>query len=330
MGYLRRYWRHLLLLLAIGLFVYLVVSHRGELVQVKGIITGASPVYLVLALLVQMVFYTLQALMFYQIVSLWMPLSFRDVFAFTLASNSFNKLLPSGGISGLLVFISRAREHGLKPGLSLVVNGLFYLLDYLSFLVVVWLAFYIFNRTVGLGKAGITAVLIFSLVIVLCALIFGFLLRYPQQTGKWLEGLVRHLPWGRSYLTRQIRAWQDSENMIPTGGANIWRSLVMTFLVGLAMQFSDVFILYLCYASLGHKIAALKVITGFGLASVISLASMVPQGIGIYESSMTWVLNRLGTPFAVAFTVALLYRAVTYWFAMLPGLLVMPERRGKS
>jgi len=318
-----------LLILALGLFAGLVVSHHDELEQVGGILAQANPTYLVLALLAQIVFYVLQAVMFYQIVSLWISLSFRDIFIFTLASNSFNKLVPSGGLSGLLVFISQARDKGIDPGLSLCSNALFYLMDYLSFVVIVWWGLYIFNQTSALGRAGDFAIIVFSLLIIALFLVAALGLKYPQTLGKWLQWTARRLPWGRSQITGWLTTWHESWHLLHDHGGRVWRSLGLTFLVGLAMQMCDVLILWLCCASLHAKLPPLKAIAAFGLSSVISLASMVPQGIGIYESSLTWMLHQLGVSFALALTIALLYRMVTYWFAMLPGLLVIPRGEGK-
>ena len=122
---------------------------------------------------------------------------------------------------------------------------------------------------------------------------------------------------------------QNALAMLQVGG---WRLLLIIgsiFLLGLAMQFVDVAILYYCCAALKLNTTLGKAVACFGLASIISMLSMVPQGVGIYESSMTWILTRLGLPFSSALAVALLYRAVTYWFAMLPGLFVMSGKEEK-
>ena len=63
------------------------------------------------------------------------------------------------------------------------------------------------------------------------------------------------------------------------------------------------------------------VIAGFSIAYLFVIVSPTPAGVGIVEGVMTLGLKSLGIPLEAAVVVTMAYRAVTFWFPLLLGMI---------
>lgn len=313
-------WRRILLIAAVLLFAGLAYHQRSELVKVKEIVAGGTWGIFAAALGLQLFYYLCQGIMFRQIMQIWLPVRFRDIMRFTLSSNTANKIAPSGGISGLVLFMAQAKESGVNTGLSLLANILFYITDYLSFLILVWLGFFFYSQDVKVGSALRLAVVIFSAIVIVLSISSILLIINLQRFSPWLEKILSRVPFQRPFLQNQLPRLQEILSLVTHKAGQMTYGIGSAFSAGIVMQLTDVAILYLCFVTIGYKVSIGTVVAGFGLATVISLISMVPQGIAIYETTMTWIYVQMGIPFEIAITVSVLYRMVTFWFAMLPGI----------
>jgi len=68
--------------------------------------------------------------------------------------------------------------------------------------------------------------------------------------------------------------------------------------------------LYYCFRGLGGIIGWGALLSGFGFGIVAGNLSFIPGGLGIQEASMSGIYALLGTPFAVALLIAILFRVV--------------------
>lgn len=62
------------------------------------------------------------------------------------------------------------------------------------------------------------------------------------------------------------------------------------------------------------------VIAGFSIANLFAIISPTPAGVGIVEGVMTLSLKSLATPLEASVVVTLAYRAITFWFPLLLGM----------
>lgn len=321
-------WRKLTLLAAVIIFIFLLWNNRQELISVRNILHQATWSYIFAAFFFQFLFFVFQAVMYHQILSLSIPVAFRETLLLTIVSSAINKIVPSGGISGLLAFVSQARQKGVKSEISLAANVWFYLLDYLSFLIVVWWGTAYYATSIGLNRTQKWAVSTFSLIIVASALVIMIVIKnfgsFRRLLGKVRIARPQFI---KRLLNLAINKTTELEVIEEKWRPNFKGRLLTGFISGLAMQMADITILFLCFKTIGFPVSVGAVVAGFGLASVLALISTVPQGIGIYETSMTWIFQQMGIPFGIALTVALLYRAITFWFPIIPGLLGMLKRR---
>ena len=87
----------------------------------------------------------------------------------------------------------------------------------------------------------------------------------------------------------------------------------------LAYNVAEVLTIYVVFVGLGIWINPGVVITAYTLAIIASLAGFLTGGIGVYELGMIGTFTALGIPFATAFTVVLVYRALSMILFLPPG-----------
>lgn len=320
-GAINNRWQ-ILIPVALLLFAGLVILHRDELAGVLSVLKEGRWAYFLAALGLQMIFFAFQAFMYRELLGIWkVSLDFTKVYLITLASSAGNKLIPSGGASGLAVFIGEARRDGVDAEVSLLTNAWFYLLDYLAFLlVVIWGAAYLF-RSGGLTHTEELAVIVFTVIILAALSFFVLALKSTGMIINFLENRFRprsHLIIrAKNIVIESLARSRITEKDRPRAGGRV----AAAFLGGVGMQITDIAILIIAFKVVNYSVDTGMVVAGFGLASILSLVSMVPQGIGIYETSMTWLYTQMGVPFSIALTVALLYRGATFWFPVIPGII---------
>lgn len=82
----------------------------------------------------------------------------------------------------------------------------------------------------------------------------------------------------------------------------------------------DAATLWAVFRALGEPTDFLTAFAGFLMASVVSAIGLVPLGLGTFEASLVATLSLLGVEVEVALAATLLFRGLTFWLPMLPGL----------
>ena len=78
--------------------------------------------------------------------------------------------------------------------------------------------------------------------------------------------------------------------------------------------------LWVLVRALGVSAPPLGLFAGFMLASVLRSIGIVPGGLGAFEAAAVVTLHWVGVNIAVALSATLLFRGLTFWLPMLPGL----------
>ncbi|MFZ5596453.1 MAG: lysylphosphatidylglycerol synthase transmembrane domain-containing protein [Bacillota bacterium] len=298
-------------------------THRAEITNVWATLTVGLWRYFAAALALQMVFYCFQALMYKVILSIWnVNIPYAGTYLITLVSNAWNKLVPSGGASGAVSFAGEAARYGVGTEVSLLANISFYLLDYLSFFpLVMWGLYYLFVRG-DLNYAEEVAAAMFGALVLLALILFAVSAKNIGGLAVYLEKFKPR----QSTLARfknAVSSFLNSCRSLDRGWEKAGGKIAVALLCGILMQFTDMAVLYLSFKTANYSISPGLVAAGFGLVTVMSMASMVPQGIGVYETAMTWFYMQMGVSFGTAFSVALIYRGATFWYPIIPGMIGM-------
>jgi len=246
-------------------------------------------------------------------------LPFRQWVRITLVSNTANYLVTTAGLSGFAVRMYLLSQKGVRAGQAVLISLVQTFLTNLTLLVFILLGFatlvarhYLPEGTlVGVSAVLVllTAILVYAAVLVvrrdlrrrtLFAVADGIHRILRRVSPRWTPGRLKlwrfqhNLNEGFDFLlSRKDRI------VAPTA----WITLDWVLTIG---------ILWAAFWAVDHPVAPGIVIVGFAVGICVSLASLVPGGLGIMESSMTAVFVSLGVPLEPAVVAVLIFRLAYY------------------
>ena len=88
----------------------------------------------------------------------------------------------------------------------------------------------------------------------------------------------------------------------------------------LAIVLLDAATMSVCIRAIGAHAAADAVFASFMIASLVRTMGVVPGGLGTYEATSVGTLHLVGISVSAALSATLIFRGLTFWIPMLPGL----------
>ena len=82
----------------------------------------------------------------------------------------------------------------------------------------------------------------------------------------------------------------------------------------------DAATIWVLIRSLGATASAGAVFASFMISSVFRTVGIVPGGLGIFEATSVLTLNMMGVAIPIGLAATLLFRGLSFWLPMLPGL----------
>ena len=82
----------------------------------------------------------------------------------------------------------------------------------------------------------------------------------------------------------------------------------------------DAATVWVCIHSLGAAAPADAVFASFMISSLVRTMGVVPGGLGTYEAASVLTLRLVGISLPVALSATLIFRGLSFWIPMLPGL----------
>lgn len=243
------------------------------------------------------------------------------------AANFTNVIAPSGGFSGMAVFLSEARRRNYSPGRVTVAGALFILSDYLGFLCVLALGIVVLIRRDDLSAVEITASAILVAIAAILAMLLYLGSRSAEALGRvlaWAARLVNRLVWPfihRQYLSEQ-RAHEFAHDAAEGLLALKDKPKAMLLPAALALTNKTFLVLILTNVFLAFKvpISIGTVIAGFSIAYLFLIVSPTPAGIGFVEGTLTLALHSMYVSLEDSAVITLAYRGITFWLPLLFGM----------
>lgn len=275
------------------------------------ILTRAEPAWLGVGLLLQAATYTMPAAGWWSVLRRAgrgaPPLG---LYGLALVQLFTNQALPIGGLAGLVVVLDGMDRRGVPRPIGLAamaVDQLGYLASY-GLGIAATLAWYAHR-----GAASPLLVAAGGIAIVLGLAQAGGLL--------WLTTPDRTLPgWvGRS---RRLMEWAhallDADPALVRSPGLLARTTVLRG-GNLAL---DAATAWVCLQAVGQPVPVADASAAFVVASLGRSLGLVPGGLGTYEGSAIGGLLLLGVPIEPALAATLLFRGLSFWLPMVPGLLL--------
>lgn len=324
-------------LLLIGL-IWLVVSRFAEVEKLAGILSHGLWQWLLVAALLQFVYYLLYSGLYqssFQIAGVQSHLS--QLLPVLLASLFVNVVAPSGGTAGAALFVDEAARRGQPPGRVAAGTLLVMVADFTAFTLILTFGLIYLGIQHELKTYELAATIILLLVI---GGLSGLLL-----VGLWRPAWLLRLFSGFQKTLQKISSWLKRPPFLPENWAekNVSeyidasqairsqpRLLGRTLAVALAAHLVDLLSLYAIFLAYRQPIRPGALIAGFAIGILFWIVAIAPQGIGVVEGTMALVYTSLGVPGQKAAAIALAFRGLTFWLPMFLGFLVLRRVGGFS
>ncbi len=244
------------------------------------------------------------------------------------AGNFMNIVAPSGGVSGLAIFMSEARRRNYSPARAAIGGVLFLFFDYLGLIGILLVGLIVLIRRNDLTLIVIIA----SCALLGLAMLFGFLLNLGSQSalalGNALAKISRIInrlmrPFiHRDYLS-EARAHEFAHDAAE--GLIKMRSEPKSMLMPLFLAFTNktalLLILTLVFLAFKVPISIGTIIACFSIGYLFVIISPTPAGIGVVEGALTLALTRMYISLEDAAVITLSYRGITFWIPLLFGMI---------
>lgn len=243
------------------------------------------------------------------------------------AASFVSVIAPSGGMSGILVFLNDARNRGHSSGKVTIAGALFMLFDYAGFATILVLGFIVLYRRNHLTWTEIAASIILLLIAagMIALLVLGMKSeRLLSDVLAWLSHQVNRVirPFIHHDYLSEDRARQfaaDACEGIQAIRYQPPKVFIRPFLLALANKSIMVVIMLLMFLAFDVPVSTGLVVAGFSVGYLFLIVSPTPSGIGIVEGMLSLALSSLGVKLADAAVITLAYRGITFWLPFLVG-----------
>lgn len=298
----------------------LVVTHLTEEEEFLLLLRQIDLHWLGLALLLQSCTYLMQGIVWRVVVSAWgQALSLCKSFELSLAMLFVDQALPSAGISGVAVVsgaLSRMEMPRTVVAAAVLVDVTMYHLAY-ALCMALALGLAICH---GSMPAWVNvAMLVFVLVeLAVCA----FLASLPGGGLNWVKKRLQRF----ARLTRLLQ-WVEHA---PPGSFKNYRVLLLAFAMHAVIFLLDAATIWVAVRALGMTTSAGGIFSSFMVSNLFRTIGIVPGGLGTFETASVMSLKSIGLPLHVGLSATLLFRGLSFWLPMIPGLVCSRRLLRKS
>lgn len=283
--------------------------------------------YVIFLLVIEWIYFYNQAKVFAGIFSIFGSFpQLKNIIKIFLSANFINMALPSGGISGMTLFVQTGALTKTTRSQATVINILYYLINYGSFsaIMILGLIFlFTINKLQTFHYIGAGILLLFVSAI---ALIFYIGYKNQKMLYKIMQFLtaivnkiffifkrknlitienIKHLHYE---ILFSIKEFQKDKH-----------SFLSPFIFSLIGHFLQMLILYLCFLAFGTNPQFYIIVIGYIFSVIFILVSPTPSGIGIVEPTMAITMSSLGTPIEAAGLATFVFRGIVFWLPFFAG-----------
>ncbi|WP_027717787.1 lysylphosphatidylglycerol synthase transmembrane domain-containing protein [Desulfovirgula thermocuniculi] len=326
-------WSRLVYAVALFLAAGFAATHLGRAREIWQVFRRGTWGWTAVAVLLQLAFLLNQSALYkaaYQMAGL--PQGFKKLLMLVTSSAFVSAVIPGGTLSGASVMIYDGLKQGWDFSRVLIANLIFYLFDYLAFLVLLAVALlYLFLRG-SLQQYELLATAFLLLLVCGLFLILFFTATRPSTvlslSGK-LSRLAGRLfpPTARKLSDCDKKAeesvWQLSKAL--KAAAYCRPVLLRAVLHALLMDGISLLQVQAFFLAFGQAPGPGCLIAGYAIGVLFMIVSITPQGVGIVEGAMTTAYISLGVPPEQAVLVTFSYRVLSLWLPVVLGFACMKK-----
>jgi len=295
-------------LAALG-FVIWMAQRKAETRELAHLLHQAAPLWLGLALLLQVITYVLQAEAWHALLRrARAKVSRTALLRLSIAKLFVDQALPSAGVSGTAVMLQGLQSRRVDSRVlaaGVVVETVTYYVGYcLCILAAIVMAF-------AAGYRRLPVLLGFAFVVAITALLGWILLHLARGGSLHLPHWLERVPGVRFLRVKMESARADLlKDQGVLWAATLWQ---------IGIHLADAATIWALLLAVGTRLSPPPVYVAFMLASLARTVGIVPGGLGTFEAVSITVLRAGGAPVSAALAATLLFRALSFWLPMVPG-----------
>jgi len=305
---LRFNWKTVIAIFLVGGFIYLVLPHIGEFHNSLKLLKNLKLSWLVITVAASLATYGAAAGIYLALAK--HSLKYFPTLIIQSAGMLANRLLP-GGVGSLGVNYEYLRKHHhsvTEAGSVIATNNICGLVGHLLIFMVVLIFFSFHLRPVSLPHPSSYVYWLFGAVLLLVVILLAWSRKLRSELFQTILGVLRNI--GR-YRTHPLR-------------------LAMAIVVSMTLTLLYVVCLAACGEALNIHLAFGQVFLVMTAGVITGTVTPTPGGLLGAEAGLLAALVAYGVVAAPALAVVLMYRLITYWFALLMGAVafILSERLG--
>lgn len=319
--FIKRNWKLLLNIFTFGLLVVAIYLLRDDISQAFRDLGRVNAIALLLIIPFQIENYAATAHLyqgFFKILGVEQP--FKRMYKISLEVNFVNHVLPSGGVSGFSYFAARLKPHGVSTAQSTLTQTMKFMLTFVSYLILLFAG--LFMLALGGSASNMTILLTCSMAFLT---VFGMAISiYVASNEHRIHTFSQSLTKVINRAIQVVRT-KHPETISLKRVEKVFKEmhqyylilkekfpeLRSPFLYSLLATISELATIYAVYIAYGQFVNPGAIIIAYALANVAGLISVLPGGIGVYETLMSIVLVSAGVPAGLAISATVMYRVLT-------------------
>jgi uncharacterized protein (TIRG00374 family) len=297
------------------ILIIFISSHIEETKELLLILRDAKPLWIGLGMLTEIATYVFAGGVWHVVArSANYHIPFKSLAELAVEELSINQLVPAGGVAGHLILLNAMRRLGLPNVLAMEVLFIDLLAYYVAFSSVTF-----FSLVILFLYGDITPIILSLVGAFLVIEIFITTLIWMAVNHKKL-----HIPeWVKN--TKIIsRILSLIEQISPERVFSI-KLLTKSSLLKFGIFLCDAATLFCVMMALGVSASFLNAFLALVMASVAGAIIILPGGIGGFEAGCITTLILLGIPPSEAIASTLLFRGLSLWIPLIPGLILVKK-----
>lgn len=247
--------------------------------------------------------------------------SYRHMYETALELNFVNTVFPSGGVSGISYYGVRMRSDNVSAGRATLVQIMKLVLQFLSFEILLAVGL------LALAIGGDVNVFLFMLTVMLATLLavftglMAYILGKKRRIENFHEWLRKAVQFTYKVLTRGKKNRQFTLTKVHSLMLELhenyrmirdkWQELKAPFLFALLTNIAEILTIYVIYIAFSQWVNIGAIILAYSVANFAGFVSVLPGGVGVYETLMVAVLAQAGVPVALGFSVTVMFRVLS-------------------
>ncbi len=302
-------------LIGLAILIVAVVSHEDEGRKLIQALRDLDPVWIGIAVLLQLGTYLCSALVWRWTLShQGVRLSLRAMMKLGVKKLFTDQVIPTGGIGGTVLITRSLLKQKIPPEKAttgVVANFYSY---YAAYAVSVFVSLFILWANHSINPL-VQKISLFFLVVVLAIVFTAWKVTHAK------ESRLRTFLEKKAFIKKFLDILRTSSPKIALKP----RVLLPNMIFQAGVFVLDTATLYILLMALDQSASFSLLFASFMMAYVVETLGPIPGGIGIFESSAVAMLSLSHVPLSTALAATLLLRSLTFWLPMIPGLILIKQ-----